>query len=75
MTQLFLIINIHASSVISAEKNISKFWKYLTNETWANIYYSGTQEAFTEFHEIINTYFYKSFKKEAFTLTYKNWCL
>ena len=50
----------------------SKLRKYLTNEAWANIYYSGTQEAFTEFQEIINTYFDKSFKKEVFTLTYKN---
>ena len=72
MTQLFLMINIQASSIISAEKNISKFRKYLTYEAWANIYYSGTQEAFTEFQEIINTHFDKSFKKEVFTLTYKN---
>ena len=48
------------------------FGKYLTNEAWANIYYSGTQEVFTEFQEIINTYFDKSFNKEVFTLIYKN---
>ena len=63
------MINIHASSVISAEQN---FGKYLTNEAWANIYYSGTQEAFPEFQEIITTHFNKSFKKEVFTFTYKN---
>ena len=54
------------------KKNISKFLKYLTLEAWANINYSGTQEAFIEFQEIINTYFDKSFKKEVFTLTYTN---
>ena len=41
-------------------------------EAWTNIYYSGTQEAYTEFQEIINSYFDKSFKKEVVTLTYKN---
>ena len=53
-------------------KNISKFRKYLKNESWDNIYYSGTQKAFTEFQGLINLYFDKSFKKHTFTLTYKN---
>ena len=39
------------------KKNISKFCKYLKNESWDNIYYSCTQEAFTEFQGLINSYF------------------
>ena len=53
-------------------KNITKFCKYIKNESWDNIYYSSTQEAFTEFQGLINSYFEKSFKKHTFTLTYKN---
>ena len=53
-------------------KNISKFRKYLKNESWDNIYYSSTHEAFTEFHGLINLYIDKSFQKHTFTLTYKN---
>ena len=34
--------------------------------------YSGTQEDFTEFQRLINSHFNKSFKKQTFTLTYKN---
>ena len=33
------------------KRNISKFCKFLKNELWNNIYYSGTQEAFTEFQQ------------------------
>ena len=53
-------------------ENISKFRKYLKNESWHNIYYSGTQKAFTEFQRSINSYFDKSFQKQTFTITYKN---
>ena len=54
------------------KRNISKFCKFLKNELWNNIYYSGTQEAFTEFQLLINNHFYMSFNKQTFTLTYKN---
>ena len=54
------------------KRNISKFCKFLKNELWNNIYYSGTQEAFTEFQLLINNHFNKSFNKQTFTLTYKN---
>ena len=54
------------------KRNISKFCKFLKNELWNNIYYSGTQEAFTEFQRIIIYHFNKSFNKQTFTLTYKN---
>ena len=36
------------------------------------MYYSGTQEDFTEFQLLINNHFNKSFNKQTFTLTYKN---
>ena len=65
------MINILASNEILGE-NISKFRKYLKNESWHNIYYSGTQKAFTEFQRSINSYFDKSFQKQTFTTTYKN---
>ena len=42
------------------KKNISKFCKYIKNESWDNIYYSSTQEAFTEFQGLINSYFEKA---------------
>ena len=54
------------------QKNISKFCKFLKNELWNNIYYSGTHEAFTEFQRFINYHSNKSFNKQTFTLTYKN---
>ena len=54
------------------KRAISKFCKFLKNELWNDIYYSGTQEAFTEFQRIINSHFDKSYKKQTFTLTYKN---
>ena len=41
-------------------KNIKKIRKYLKNESWDNIYYSSTQEAFTEFQGLINSYFEKA---------------
>ena len=53
-------------------KKGSKFRKYLKDESWDNIYYLSTQEAFTEFQGLINSHFDKSFKKHTFTLTYKN---
>ena len=62
----------HTSNVISAKETFSKFCKFLKNELWNNIYYSGTQEAFTEFQRLINNHFNKSFNKQTFTLTYKN---
>ena len=54
------------------KRDISKFCKFLKNELWNDIYYSGTQEAFTEFQRLINSHFDKSFMKQTFTLTYKN---
>ena len=54
------------------KRNISKFGTLLKNELWNNIYYSGTQEAFTEFQLLINNHFNKSFNKQTFTLSYKN---
>ena len=54
------------------KRPISKFCKFLKNELWNNIYYSGTQEAFTEFQLLINNHFNKRFNKQTFTLTYKN---
>ena len=54
------------------KRNISKFCKFLKNELWNNIYYSGTQEAFTEFQRLINNHFNKSFNKQTFIFTYKN---
>ena len=54
------------------KRDISKFCKFLKIELWNDIYYSGTQEAFTEFQRLINSHFDKSFKKQTFTLTYKN---
>ena len=51
--------------------NISKFRKYLKNESWHNIYYSGTHKAFIEFQGLINSYFDKSFQIQTFTITYK----
>ena len=54
------------------KRNISKFCKFLKNELWNNIYYSGTQEAFIEFQRLINNHFNKSFNKQTFILTYKN---
>ena len=36
------------------------------------MYYFGTHEAFTELQRLINCHFDKSFKKQTFTLTYKN---
>ena len=54
------------------KRDISKFCKFLKNELWNDIFYSGTQEAFTEFQRIINSHFDMSFKKQTFTLTYKN---
>ena len=54
------------------KRNISKFCKFSKNELWNNIYYSGTQEAFTEFQRLINNHFNKSFNKQTFILNYKN---
>ena len=52
--------------------DISIFRKYLKNESWHNIYYSGMQTDFTEFQGLIDSYFDKSFQKQTFTITYKN---
>ena len=71
MIQLLFMINILALNEISAE-NISKFRKYLKDESWDNIDYSGTHKAFTDFQGLINSYFDKCFQKQTFTITYKN---
>ena len=54
------------------KRTFSKFCKFLKNELWNNIYYSGTHEAFTEFQRLINNHFNKGFNKQTFTLTYNN---
>ena len=54
------------------KRNISKLCTFLKNKLWNNIYYSGTQESFTEFQRLINNDFNKSFNKQTFTVTYKN---
>ena len=73
MIQLLLMINILAlNTKLFGGGGISKFRKYLKNDSLHNIYYSGTQKAFNEFQGLINSYFDKSFQKQTFTITYKN---
>ena len=51
-------------NVTSATETSTKFSKFLKNELWNNINYSGTHEAFTEFQLLINNHFNKTSNKK-----------
>ena len=44
----------------------------MQKESWGNIYYLSTQEAYTYFQTLIDYYFKESFIKQAVTITYRN---
>ena len=55
-----------------SNKNISKFKKLMQKESWGNIDYLSTQEAYTYFQTLIDYYFKESFNKQAVTIAYRN---
>ena len=44
----------------------------MQKESWGNIDYLRTQEAYTYFQTLIDYYFKESFNKQAVTITYIN---
>ena len=54
------------------DKNITKFSKYLMNETWDIVYTEGTQKAFTWFQGVMDLFFDNCFQKRILTMTYRN---
>ena len=58
---------------IFCDKNITKFSKYLRNETWDIVYTEGgAQKAFTWFQGVMDLFFDNSFQKLILTMTYHN---